>query len=126
HEGRKKKGRHMTYTLITATKDPSGEIATVTLNRPERMNAWEDGMTPQVAQAFTDFGNDRDVRVIILTGAGRAFCAGADLKNPKTHNLGHDELEDRILANTQGGQAAFDAITKNPKPVIAAVNGYSL
>lgn len=55
-------------------------VATITLNRPERMNAFTDVMLKEWAAALDDARTDRDVRAVILTGAGRGFCAGADLK----------------------------------------------
>ncbi|MBN8971894.1 MAG: enoyl-CoA hydratase/isomerase family protein, partial [Rhizobiales bacterium] len=53
-------------------------VATVTLNRPDRMNAWTPTMEREVREAMGQAANDDDVRVIVLTGAGRGFCAGAD------------------------------------------------
>ena len=57
----------------------SDKIATITLNRPDRMNAWTAIMERDVREAMTAASADDDVRVIVLTGAGRAFCAGADM-----------------------------------------------
>src|SRR5215472_7494693 len=54
-------------------------IATVTLNRPEKLNAWTTTMGHEVKQAMTEAGRDEAVRAIVLTGAGRGFCAGADM-----------------------------------------------
>ena len=59
--------------------DVKDRIATVTLNRPDRMNSIDDSMPVNIARAMTKAGNDPGVRAIILTGAGRAFCAGADI-----------------------------------------------
>ncbi|HET6614587.1 MAG TPA: enoyl-CoA hydratase-related protein, partial [Dehalococcoidia bacterium] len=58
----------------------SDGIATITLNRPERMNAFTDVMIREWARALEDARTDRGVRAVIVTGAGRGFCAGADLK----------------------------------------------
>lgn len=58
-----------------------GRIATITLNRPDRLNAIASGMPREVAQAVDMAAEDDDVHVIVLTGAGRAFCAGYDLKD---------------------------------------------
>src|SRR4051812_30143130 len=59
--------------------DVKDRIATVTLNRPDRMNTWTDTMSTEVYEAMHQAGKDREVRVIVLTGAGKAFCAGADV-----------------------------------------------
>ena len=61
--------------------DVADRIATITLNRPEKLNAWTGKMEKEVAQAMTSAEHDDNVRVIILTGAGRGFCAGADMSN---------------------------------------------
>jgi enoyl-CoA hydratase/carnithine racemase len=101
----------------------SGHVATITLNRPERMNAISGPMLASISQALRDADADRDVRVIIITGAGRGFCAGLDLKD-LTAGTG-------IGSNNGGGAGArFDLANSPPmvlhttdKPVICALNG---
>ena len=61
--------------------DVADRVATVTLNRPAKLNAWTPTMEAEVHQALAEAEKDDGVRVIVLTGAGRAFCAGADMKN---------------------------------------------
>src|SRR6185436_19623231 len=61
--------------------DVADRIATITLNRPAKLNAWTMQMEKGVEQAMLAAGKDDDVRVVILTGAGRGFCAGADMAN---------------------------------------------
>ncbi|TMF98523.1 MAG: enoyl-CoA hydratase/isomerase family protein, partial [Chloroflexi bacterium] len=56
-------------------------VATITLNRPDRLNAISGPMLESLSQALRDADHDRDVRVIVITGAGRGFCAGLDLKD---------------------------------------------
>src|SRR5258708_35706573 len=68
----------MTYQHILY--DVSDKIATITLNRPDRMNAWTQVMEQDVRHAMEAAATDDNVRVIVLTGAGRAFCAGADME----------------------------------------------
>jgi enoyl-CoA hydratase/carnithine racemase len=66
--------------VLYSTQD---EVAVITLNRPTRMNAWTPAMRRQLFDAFDIAENDPAVKVVVLTGAGRAFCAGADLAPPK-------------------------------------------
>ena len=66
----------MAETVLLDVKD---RVATVTLNRPERLNAWNAQMASELNEAMIACNDDDEVRVVVLTGAGRAFCAGADL-----------------------------------------------
>jgi enoyl-CoA hydratase/carnithine racemase len=101
-------------------------IATITLNRPEQLNAWTDVMAEEVYQAAQEAGRDGEVRVIVITGAGRAFCAGGDITGFKTDNPRH--LIDKLpraydfsrRPDFQSRTAYFPAV---PKPVIAMLNG---
>ena len=101
----------------------SGHVATITLNRPERLNAISGPMLSSISQVFRDADADRDVRVIILTGAGRGFCAGLDLKDLTAGGgIGG--------GNGAGLPARFDLAGSPPmvlhstdKPVICALNG---
>ena len=72
----------MTYQHILY--EVGDRIATITLNRPDRMNAWTAVMEHDVREAMMAAAKDDDVRAIVLTGAGRAFCAGADMEALKT------------------------------------------
>jgi enoyl-CoA hydratase/carnithine racemase len=93
-------------------------VATVTLNRPERRNAVGDGMREELADAYTRLDADDSVRVLVLTGAPPAFCAGADLA------AGEDTFAGTGPGFTAAG-VAVPAWTLS-KPVIAAVNGHAL
>lgn len=109
-------------------------IATITLNRPDRLNAWTPRMSEEVRDAMFQAARDEAVRVIILTGAGRAFCAGADMSELKTATeqgasaLDSVDEETRMNIKELGDVRAdfskrysyFPAI---PKPVIGALNG---
>jgi len=95
-------------------------IAVVTINRPEALNALNDDVLAALEEAFFSLGRDPSVRVVILTGAGKAFVAGADIKAMAAFS----PLEARAFA--QRGQRVFSLIEDFPHPVIAAVNGFAL
>ena len=103
--------------------DVSDNIATITLNRPDRLNAISAGMLASFSEAFREADHDRNVRVIILTGAGRGFCAGLDLKE-QGDNANSNSI------NGAGLPSKFDLSNSPPivlhqtdKPVICALNG---
>ena len=99
-------------------------ILTITLNRPGRLNAFNSKMRAELIDAFERANADDTIRAIIVTGAGRAFCAGADLENgAKTFD--YDEREDRLDRETRrdGGGRLTLKIFESIKPVIAAING---
>jgi enoyl-CoA hydratase/carnithine racemase len=118
------------------------QIATVTLNRPERLNAWTSVMECEVRAAMTEATADEAVRVIILTGAGRGFCSGADMsglnqasqtpskRNSRTERLATMRAEAYASGPIPGGLELPQAFSYRhayfptvPKPIIAALNG---
>jgi enoyl-CoA hydratase/carnithine racemase len=99
-------------------------VATITLNRPDRLNAITGPMLESISQALRDADHDRDVRVIVLTGAGRGFCAGLDLKDLVAGTgIGSNGADG--LANARFDLAASPPIVLHTtdKPVICAING---
>ena len=104
------------------TTEISEGVLTITLNRPERLNAWTATMGSELIEAFDQADADDDVRVIIVTGAGRGFCAGADLAG------GGDPFDYRrresaaAVPRDNGGQFTL-RVFASTKPVIAAING---
>jgi enoyl-CoA hydratase/carnithine racemase len=104
-------------------------IATLTLNRPDKLNAFNTLMMQEMIAAFDQTDADDSVRVVIVTGAGRAFCAGADLSAGAAtfdySTRGGEEKEARTLDGVQrdGGGLLTLRIYDSLKPVIAAVNG---
>ena len=110
----------MQWTEGDVLYDERDGIATVTLNRPDALNAIRVGMYEQIAQALREAAWNREVGVIVLTGAGeRAFCVGGDTSDKKTERSGNGIIGvplDQIHA----------AIRDAPKPVIAKVRGYAI
>jgi len=111
------------YEQITVER--RDEVSLVTLNRPERLNAWTPRMSVELADAIESANHDRAVGAIVLTGAGRGFCAGADMTDTFQSRIdGRDPGED-----TAGGEGGLPrgldwvALVRASKPLIAAVNG---
>jgi len=108
--------------------DVAGHIATVTLNRPERLNAWTSTMEREVREAVAAAAADDGVRVIVLTGAGRGFCAGADmdlLQSIPGGGVPSETERPRPLDPSARGdfQRKYSWFPAVPKPIIAAING---
>ena len=98
----------------------AGAVATVTLNRPELRNAFNDEVIPELAQAFADLGARDDVRCIVLAANGPAFCAGADL-NWMKRMADYSRAEN--LADAGALAAMLETIYRCPKPTVARVQG---
>ncbi len=105
-----------TYETILIEK--TGRIATVTISRPDSLNALNRQVMADIVAAKADIDNDADIAVAILTGAGRAFAAGADIK----------EMEALTFSEAFKGDlfAGWEDFTRRQKPWIAAVNGFAL
>ncbi len=103
----------MTYeTILFDTHD---NVAVVTLNRPERLNAWTNQMNREIVDAVSRANDDPEVGAIVVTGAGRGFCAGADIK---------DTFAARIDGDASGSPTTnWVTFMRESKPLIAAVNG---
>ena len=103
--------------MAVVNTDIQGQVMLIQLNRPERLNALGVELRTEMAAAFTEFKDDPDLEVAVLTGTGRAFCAGEDMK---------EALE-------RGAPGSASLPISNPfndgeldKPVIAAINGYAM
>jgi enoyl-CoA hydratase len=103
----------MAASIVGVSKDAG--VAVVTLNRPDAMNALSGELRQALAETFCDLKGDPETRVVILTGAGRAFCAGVDLKELSTNAT--DGLRDVDMI---GAIRAFEG------PIIGAINGYAI
>jgi enoyl-CoA hydratase/carnithine racemase len=102
--------------------DLTDRVLTITLNRPQRLNAWTATMSRELIGAFDRADADDEVRAVIVTGAGRAFCAGADLEaGGETFRQGRPEAGE-VVPRDNGGRFTL-RVFECRKPVIAAING---
>jgi enoyl-CoA hydratase/carnithine racemase len=113
--------------ILYDVQDPIGKI---TLNRPDRLNAWTDRMAIEVKHAVARAEADPQVAILVLTGAGRGFCAGADLQNLKSISEGERGSEDAADLDAdpgdpemEGFRQTYTYLTSVRKPIIAAING---
>ena len=97
-------------------------VATITLNRPEKLNAFTPTMRGELLEAFDRVDEDDNVRVLIVTGAGKAFCAGADLSGGGGKSFQAESTESINDWRDGGGRIAL-RLFEMKKPVIAAING---
>ena len=100
-----------------------GALATITLNRPDALNAWNAQLGNELLAATRDVAADGDVRAVVLTGAGRAFSSGADLKDISGGWTTPDGRPDVYRTLTERYHPIMHAVREMPKPVIAEVNG---
>jgi enoyl-CoA hydratase/carnithine racemase len=104
--------------------DVTDNIATITLNRPDKMNAFTNRMLKEIIAAMDLADSDDEVRAIIFTGAGRAYCAGADLSGGgDTFAKGGSDVAARTGVVRDGGGLVALRIFESTKPVIGAING---
>ncbi|MDR0929947.1 MAG: enoyl-CoA hydratase/isomerase family protein [Oscillospiraceae bacterium] len=95
-------------------------VAVLTLHRPEALNALNSALLDELLEATARIAADKNIRAVVLTGAGRAFAAGADISEMR------DFTPEAAKAYAEKGNRAFLALENLPQPVIAAVNGYAL
>ena len=110
------------YQTIAVSNDANG-IAGVTLNRPEVRNAMNARLIAEVTDAFTTLGSDDGVRAIVIRGAGKIFCAGADLnwmRDVENHTA------DEVAADSRRLEAMYRAIDDCPKTTIARIHGAAM
>jgi 2-(1,2-epoxy-1,2-dihydrophenyl)acetyl-CoA isomerase len=96
-------------------------IATITLNRPEKLNAFSGTMREDLLRALRQAGDDATCRVVVITGAGRAFCAGGDVEF--MHGLQQRRDSDAFGKLLDAAGSIVMQIVEMPKPVIASING---
>jgi enoyl-CoA hydratase/carnithine racemase len=111
----------------TVIYEKKGATAFITMNRPESLNALNVQMHEDLGAVWADFRDDDDLRIAIITGAGRAFCAGADLKERATLASAGDREADerrRHLAERDPKRFGMPSVHNVHKPIIAAINGF--
>jgi enoyl-CoA hydratase len=110
----------MSEPVVLVTKE--GGIATVTLNRPEKLNALNRDLRSNFCRVMQELRDDPEAQVVIITGAGRAFCAGLDLRE-----LGEDAKTESGALVRDGTNVSFISVIEDMNvPVIAAVNGFAV
>lgn len=102
----------------TVLYEKADALAIITMNRPDSLNAFNASMRHDLLAAIQSADADPEIRAVLLTGAGRAFCVGADLKEP--YNPPHETIEEQIMLEYK---PILDLISSSNKPVIAAVRG---
>jgi 2-(1,2-epoxy-1,2-dihydrophenyl)acetyl-CoA isomerase len=116
----------MQYNCILLEKKEG--IATITLDRPERLNALIPEMSEELLDAFENVDDDNDVRVLVITGAGRAFCAGADMEGGLLRM--RNAVKEKQVGRTDPVRKARERIpmimTNMTKPIIASMNGHAV
>ena len=100
----------------TIRVEKGDDIAVITLNRPERLNAWTQEMSRELHAAINGLNDDAEVGAMVVTGAGRGFCAGADIKDNFKARMDASGREER-------GGGDWIGLVRSSKPLIAAVNG---
>jgi enoyl-CoA hydratase/carnithine racemase len=115
------------------TYETRGEIGLITLNRPDRLNAWTRRMSVELADAVTAANDDGSVGAIVFTGAGRGFCAGADIESQFKAQLDGETDLTKAESGQRGGGSGKERrstdwvqLCRQSKPMVAAINGAAI
>jgi 2-(1,2-epoxy-1,2-dihydrophenyl)acetyl-CoA isomerase len=115
----------MSYDKITF--ETRGRVALITLNRPEKLNAWSEGMMAEMRDAMNSVRDDASIGALVVTGAGRAFCAGKDVSDFQSEAATQDAGVQAPRSNAATGDENWVSFVQNyPKPTIAAINGVAV
>ena len=107
----------------TVRLSTSAGVATVTLDRPERLNAITEQLLDELLATLEAVAGDESVRVVVLTGSGRAFCVGGDLREGVGAGVGGDGPLHTAVGNLREYMRTAQLLHEMPKPTIAAING---
>lgn len=116
----------MVYEYTEALLARDGHVATLTLNRPEKLNAFTPKMEDDIREALSEIRNDRDIRCVVITGAGRAFSSGADVNAWDARIREGDSAKRSVVDGWHSSEARHSmplGIYELPQPVIGAVKG---
>lgn len=113
----------MSYDTIDVER--RDEVLLLTLNRPEKLNAWTPHMAEELADAMSAGNRDPEVGAMVLTGAGRGFCAGADMEDTFSKRIAGEDPGANTQAGSGGMPAGLDwvGLCRSSKPLVAAING---
>jgi 2-(1,2-epoxy-1,2-dihydrophenyl)acetyl-CoA isomerase len=111
----------MHYEQITFER--TGRVGVITLSRPEKLNAWTPRMMAEYRDAIARCNADPEVGAIVMTGAGRAFCAGADIGAVFNAQIEGKGSAGRVERSADAGEDYLTFLRRMPKPTIAAING---
>ncbi|MYD55106.1 MAG: enoyl-CoA hydratase [Chloroflexi bacterium] len=112
----------MTYEQILT--ETIGRVGVIRLNRPEKLNAWTDVMSGEMAEQIQSWNDDDGIGAIVIAGEGRAFCAGADLQGFNQRLADDPEAQNRDRGMRVGTN--WTRLIRESKPVIAAIHGYAV
>ncbi|MDQ4119038.1 MAG: enoyl-CoA hydratase-related protein [Actinomycetota bacterium] len=112
---------HQYEDIVVDTLDPA--VARITLNRPDRMNAYTSRMAEELTDAVTAFGRDDELRALVVTGAGRGFCSGGDVRSNTEIDIAHRRMLGHATVMREGFHRLVRAFAQLDKPVVAAING---
>ncbi len=110
--------------LVNVRIADQGPVRTISMHRPERLNAFDGGLVVDLADALAAAAADPEVRVVVLTGNGRAFSTGADLKALAEPRQERDDTQ--ATGDGSGFDRLLDTLADFPKPLLMAVNGYAV
>lgn len=105
-----------------------GDVLLLTLNRPERLNAWTPRMSVELTEQITAANDDPSIGAIVVTGSGRGFCAGADIGGQFASNLdtSNGAAEAKPAAREERGAGDWVRLCRSSKPLVAAINGAAI
>jgi len=113
----------MAYTQIL--EEQRGQVVLLTLNRPERLNAWTQTLSRELEDAIRKANEDPNVGAIVITGAGRGFCAGADIEESFHAPLAAGERP-ALNGGENPGDSQWVKLIRDSKPIVAAINGVAV